>query len=110
MNMKPNSRDSAVFRHPSSLTDQFESRNSLPQREPPLPSSVHPPPQLVLVFGPQNCSRASHIQCANFSVSLQLPKPLSWWQSLLPSISVPCFRDLPWSTLCRQVPCCLLCV
>merc|ERR1719225_76361 len=88
--MKPNPRDCAVFRHPSSLTDQFESKNSLPQKEPPLPSSVHQPPQLVLVFAPQNCSRASRTPSANFSVSRLLPRPPSWWQSLPPSISVSC--------------------
>merc|ERR1719499_529494 len=105
MNMKPNSRDGAGFRHPSSLTDQFESRSNLPPTKLPLPSSVHPPLQLVLLFEPRSCSQANRTPGVNFSESLLLPEPPSLWQSLLLSVSALHLRGLPWLTLYQQASC-----
>merc|ERR1719215_2266129 len=102
---EPNVRDGAVFRHPSSLTVQFESKNNPLQREQPLPSSVHPPLQLLLLFAPRSCSRANHTQGANFLGSPPLLKLLSWLHSPPLSTSVPCFQGLPWLILCLQATC-----
>merc|ERR1719492_372225 len=108
MNMKPNSRDGAGFRHPSSLTDRFESESNLPPTKLPLLSSVHPPLQLVLLFEPRSCSQANRTPGVDFSESLPLPEPPSLWQSLLLSASALHLRGLPWLTLYQQAFCYLM--